>query len=77
MKYYVNVEESYQIQVYKTQNEQWWALSGWHPNEILFAKCSKPKCRLVRLKNIFTADSYPTAEDMAAASVHHYKQRAK
>jgi hypothetical protein len=63
MKYYVNVEEAYQIHVYKTDGENWYALFGWHPRDVLFTRCKKPTCKLVPIENIITLDGDPNPNE--------------
>ena len=57
MIYYVDIEDSYSMSVYKTDGKKWWHLGGWctpDGDEVLFTPCKKPKSKLIKIQNVFT-----------------------
>ena len=57
MKYYIDVDDSYSVALYKTDGNAWWHLGGWSTpdgDEVLFTPCKKPGGRLILLENVFT-----------------------
>jgi len=72
VKYYVDVEDSYSISVYKTDDVTWWRLGGWctpHGDEVLFTPCDEPSGKLVKLENVFTGN-----EDFQSGKVTHKEE---
>lgn len=53
-EFYVDIEDHYSVNIYKTDGTSWWILAGWSNGNLLFTKCKKPVVKLEQLKNIPT-----------------------